>query len=330
MNRRRMAAAIAAAVMAGVILAPTGAERTYADGAAPATRIEVMGKALTPGEVPLVDHGRVLVPLRAVTEAFGANVQWDAKTSTVSVRKWSVTVRFKAFSSAAVVDRAYPGGANRSTDKLDVPMKLRGNRAYVPLRYLAAQFGYAADWHDGTVFIASPLSKQKHDTLNTGDLAKAREIAVLLGYDAQYAIKPMTAGNVGEADGITMLFPEGEALRFIRIAGDLVEQVEIVDDHAVVTWGARLSGTTADQLRSFMNRKWTGGVGEAPRAGGDYIYYNSGIFGETGWTEYGIVDAEGAFTQTGYRHYGFGETDTETGTLEIAKKGEKRTDAAGS
>ncbi|QHW30996.1 hypothetical protein GZH47_09120 [Paenibacillus rhizovicinus] len=329
MNKKFTAVMVAASVMAGAFFVSPGAGRTYADAASPAIRIDVMGKTVQADAAPLVDHGRVLVPLRAVTEAFGANVQWDAKTNTATVRKWNVTVRFTAFSGVAVVYREQPGGVSQATDRLDSPMKLHGGRAYVPLRFLATQFGYAADWHDNAVFIASTLGKQKIDTLYNGDLAEARINAVSLGYDPQYAIKPMVARNVGEADGMTVLFREGEALRFIQIEGDLAELVEIKDAKAVVTWEGRLSGNKEDRLRSFMKRSWTESVGTAPKPSGDYVYYNSGIFGETGWTEYGVVDAAGAFTQTGYKHYGFGEVDKETGTLAIAKKGEKRSDAVG-
>ncbi|MBP3963155.1 copper amine oxidase N-terminal domain-containing protein [Paenibacillus lignilyticus] len=329
MKQQIATALVATTIMAGAFFALPGTERAYANAASTAIQIEVLGKAAASDAAPIIDHGRVLVPLRAVSEAFGANVEWNAKTNTAVVRKWGVTVRFTAFSSVAVVERNQPGGVNKVTERIDAPMKLHGNRAYVPLRYLAAQFGYASDWHDRTVFISSYIGKKKHDTLNHGTLAEARQVAVGLSYDPQYAIKPLIAENVGEADGSTMLFPEGEALRFIRIDGNLAQQFEIKDDKAVVTWAGRLAGSIEDQLRIFMKGKWTNSIGTAPKPSGDFIYYNSGIFGETGWTEYGVVNAEGAFTQTGYKHYGFGEVDTETGTLEIAKPGEKRTDTVG-
>ncbi|WP_308635724.1 copper amine oxidase N-terminal domain-containing protein [Paenibacillus silvisoli] len=331
MKSKVLTAAVAASVIVGALFAPVGTERTNAAASSQTIRIEVMGKALQPDTAPIMDHGRVLVPLRAVSEAFGANVQWDGKTNTATVRKWGVSVRLKAASSMVVVEREQPGGTAKATERLDVPMKLHGNRAYVPIRYVAAQFGYKTDWQDKarTVSIGSYLGKQKHDTLYNGDLAEAREIAFSQSYNPQYNVTPMYAHSVGEIDGVTALFPEGEVMRFIRIDGDLAQQIKIVDDQAVVIWAGRLSGTNEERLRNFMQREWTDSVGDAPKPTGDYMFVNSGIFGETGWAEYGVVDAKGAFTQTGYMHYGFGEVDTETGTLEIVKEGEKRSDAAG-
>ncbi|SDX49073.1 copper amine oxidase N-terminal domain-containing protein [Paenibacillus sp. CF384] len=329
MKQQLAAALVATTVMAGTLFALPGTEQAHANAAASAIQIEVLGKTATSDAAPIIDKGRVLVPLRAVSEAFGAHVEWNAKTNTAVVRKWGVTVRFTTFSNVAVVERNQPGGMSKLTQRIDAPMKLHGNRAYVPLRFLAVQFGYTSDWHDRTVFISSYIGKKKHDTLNQGTLAEARKVAVELSYSPQYVINPLNAENVGEADGATMLFAEGEAMRFIRIDGNLAQQMEIKDDQAVVTWAGRLAGPIEDQLRIFMKGKWTNSVGTAPKPSGDFIFYNSGIFGETGWTEYGVVNAEGAYKQTGYKHYGFGEVDTETGTLEIAKPGEKRTDTVG-
>ena len=42
---------------------------------------------------PVIENGRTLVPLRAIFETFGAQVSWDAATSTVTAKKGDTEVK---------------------------------------------------------------------------------------------------------------------------------------------------------------------------------------------------------------------------------------------
>lgn|GEM_PF-6721232 len=54
--------------------------------------ITVKNKQIPTDSPPIYDQGRVLVPLRAVSEALGASVEWNQKSKTATVRKWSEIV----------------------------------------------------------------------------------------------------------------------------------------------------------------------------------------------------------------------------------------------
>lgn len=333
MVRKRITVAIATVLLAGVPFMTWPGITTQAEAASAGVQITVMGKAVQSDSPSIIDRGGVLIPLRVVAEAFGAAVQWDAKTSTATVRRWSVTAQFKSNSQVAVIDREMSGGTSHSTVQLDAPMKLYNNRAYVPLRFLGTQFGYKVTWHDHIAALDSKLSAKDQRTLFEGDLKDARKIANGLGGDLYYTHDPLTPRNyVGDRDGVTTLFPEGEALHFYRFEDDIVSQVEIKDDFALVTWQGRLNCTTCTKenaFQSFMNQQWTDGQGIAPNPSGDYVYSYFRIFRPEGWSEYGYVDADRKLTQTGYNHYNsISENgETKTGTLEIMKTGEQRTDS---
>jgi len=47
--------------------------------------IDVNGNRITMDVAPVIVDGRTLVPVRFVSEAFGANVEWDANTRTVYI-----------------------------------------------------------------------------------------------------------------------------------------------------------------------------------------------------------------------------------------------------
>jgi hypothetical protein len=50
---------------------------------------ELNGKSVSidtnPAVVPIISHGRTLLPLRFVAESLGLDVQWDATTQTVTI-----------------------------------------------------------------------------------------------------------------------------------------------------------------------------------------------------------------------------------------------------
>ena len=51
------------------------------------TTITVNGETFTPLVPPLMLNGRIMLPLRAITEALGATPQWDGDTQTVLATK---------------------------------------------------------------------------------------------------------------------------------------------------------------------------------------------------------------------------------------------------
>ncbi|MGQ9532395.1 MAG: copper amine oxidase N-terminal domain-containing protein, partial [Desulfotomaculales bacterium] len=64
-------------------------------------RVQVDGRYLSFDVPPMIENGRTLVPLRALFEALGAEVQWDGETQTVSAVKGDVTVRLTIGSNVA-------------------------------------------------------------------------------------------------------------------------------------------------------------------------------------------------------------------------------------
>jgi len=91
---------------------------------------------------PLVENGRTLVPLRAIFEAMGATVEWNAGTKTVIARKGSDVVVLPLNSTKPTINgRFYT---------LEVPAKIVKDRTLAPLRFVAEAFGGQVDWNDST------------------------------------------------------------------------------------------------------------------------------------------------------------------------------------
>ncbi|MDH7578658.1 MAG: ABC transporter substrate-binding protein [Bacillota bacterium] len=122
-------------------------------------KILINGEQLDTDPAPFIEEGRVLVPLRALFEALGAAVDWDAAARTVTGSKGETTVRLVIGQKTARV--------NNKSVTLDVPAKITQGRTFVPLRFVGESLGAKVDWDAGnrTVIIAtattgSPTSRR--------------------------------------------------------------------------------------------------------------------------------------------------------------------------
>ncbi len=116
----------------------------------------VGGKEVEFDVPPVIKFDRTLIPVRAVTAALGADVQWDESTATATVTKavysdvyGAQTVKIELNLETRVVK------VNGNEVGLDVPPQLVNNRTMVPLRFIAETFRKDVDWDDisGSVII---------------------------------------------------------------------------------------------------------------------------------------------------------------------------------
>lgn len=98
------------------------------------------GNMIAFDQPPVIENGRTLVPLRAIFEALGANVEWNAATQTVTSTKGNTTI-----SMTIGKKEMYK---NNKLIKLDVPPQLVSNRTLVPVRAVAEGFDCKVDWDE--------------------------------------------------------------------------------------------------------------------------------------------------------------------------------------
>jgi len=105
--------------------------------------IRINGKETEFDIPPVIKNGRTLIPLRAVMEKFGVQVEYDRATNTVIMKKddKEVKIVFEGLEGKIYV--------NGKEVKLDVPALVISNRTYVPLRFLMEVFGKKI-WTDGS------------------------------------------------------------------------------------------------------------------------------------------------------------------------------------
>lgn len=91
---------------------------------------------------PMVVENRTLVPLRAVAEALGAQVDWDGATRTVTFGRGDLQVRLTIDSKEIAV--------NSRTVMIDVPARIYDSRTHVPLRAVAEMLNARVTYDNDT------------------------------------------------------------------------------------------------------------------------------------------------------------------------------------
>lgn len=163
---------IAVVLVAGGFTAAWGQQRI---------RLIVNGAEVYPDVPPQIIGGRTMVPLRAVAEVLGADIQWDGITQTVTATKGRTVVRLVIGQKTAYID-----GQPRP---LDVPAKVVDGRTLVPLRFVSESLGAQVEYYESTqtvairsiaptqVFSATPPQPTQDTRPQVGEAAKAQLLA---------------------------------------------------------------------------------------------------------------------------------------------------------
>jgi len=100
--------------------------------------IYIQGQKKSFDSPPILKDGRVFLPIRYISEYFGAQVTWEDQTKTVTVKQGSKTISLQIGNAIAQIDG--------KDVFLDVPAFINGARTYVPLRFIGEALGRYVDW----------------------------------------------------------------------------------------------------------------------------------------------------------------------------------------
>jgi hypothetical protein len=106
------------------------------------------------GAVPVSNNGRVFIPLRAVAEAFGAEVDFDINTYDITITSGKTTVVMNTHASLYTV--------NGELGWMDIaPYVNEDERTMVPVRFVSNALGYEVDLKEdnATIVITNKNAK---------------------------------------------------------------------------------------------------------------------------------------------------------------------------
>lgn len=121
---------LSATMLLGGVSAVYGGEKSIS--------LQINGSEISAEVPPTVIDGRTMVPVRAIFEAVGANIDFDAETKTITAKKGDTTVNMTVGAKVATV--------NNKEVQLDAPAVIVNGRTLAPARFVAETFGYTVQW----------------------------------------------------------------------------------------------------------------------------------------------------------------------------------------
>ncbi len=104
-------------------------------------RVFIDGKEFISEPSPFIDNGRILVPIRFISEELGGEVLWDNNNRTVTIKRKEQQVKLKIDSHLVVYEK--DGIMYGLTD---VAPKIVEDRTYVPIRLVINALGVDIEW----------------------------------------------------------------------------------------------------------------------------------------------------------------------------------------
>ena len=222
-----------------------------------APKVMLDGQQLSFDVAPTIENGRTLVPLRAIFEALGANVSWDATTQTIAATKGNIQVKLQIG-----VQTAYKNG---SSINLDVPANITNGRTLVPLRFVSEALGADVKWDGNTqtiIVTSSGMVASLSDQIKVHfiDVGQADSIYISLpdhndilidggnADDGQAVVNYLTNQGVDDLELLIATHPHEDHIGGIPAVLDAFKVEKIVDSGYFTD--SKISGTYKTKAES--------------------------------------------------------------------------------
>lgn len=123
------------------------------------------GKEVKFDTPPVIKDGRMLIPVRALSTAYGATVSWTESTKMVTIIKGDKKIEMKLgddFMMVTTTDNTKtPPVSTTEKIMLDVPAESMNGRTVVPIKFIVEQLGLKVQWNDSddTVVVTDPTKQ---------------------------------------------------------------------------------------------------------------------------------------------------------------------------
>jgi len=149
----------------------------------------VNGQEIHADVAPQMIDSRVMVPVRFVAEALGAQVTWDNDSQAVGIKKDDTSI--KMMIGQKVVTR------NSTSISLDVPAMLVEDRTMVPVRFVSEGLGCDVQWDEAhNSVIITTIADNKQATTPAAGAPQQQSAPVTTGSDTPKGDLTATASVV--------------------------------------------------------------------------------------------------------------------------------------
>ncbi|CAH2214825.1 DUF5050 domain-containing protein [Tepidibacter aestuarii] len=203
---------------------------------------------------PIIINSRTLVPVRFISEALGAKVDWDGNTSTITVTSNDKVIKLKLGNKSINI--------NGNNHELEVAAQSINGRTFIPLRALSDALGKQL-FYDRGLIIISDVDKILD---NTKDKVLIDEIIDLFTGQGSEIENPSDL-NISKPNNRTNQIKVG---RHVVQNGDWIYYVTL-DKFTFHLYKMKEDGSN----KKVLNQQWSYDI----VLEGDYIYLKDGIEG---------------------------------------------------
>lgn len=192
---------------------------------------------------PIIENGRILVPLKGVFEKLGAAVDWNKNISEVVIKDANNEIEMILGKDKVMV--------NGEVKTIDVPTRMINSRTFAPIRFISENLGHTVKWDQNTNSVY----------ITKNDSAKTSQNIV------------MTVGS--KENLIALLEYNSKLYNYIRPGRDIAVDIVTEDKTAAETPEAAQESPAPDS--SDTNNQVEGvQEGDIIKNDGKYIYINTG------------------------------------------------------
>lgn len=194
----------------------------------PSLSMQVMGETLKGVDPPIVENGKAYIPIRAVGEALGYKVEYNAKEKSIELKKAGTNIKIGISSKNAYI--------NGKKIQLENSLYLKNARTYIPITLIYPVFGTSAEYKKDSNVVKvgsiNPPSKDQNPQEEKGiyilgkkadkeflPLIKDKNIMIPLrplgeglGYDVTWNIKTQTMALTKEGHSMIFVIKKDKAL----------------------------------------------------------------------------------------------------------------------
>lgn len=203
--------------------------------------------------LPYIENNSVMIPIRAIAEALGADVGWESSDKTVTI-DGTVNVSFVIGSSEAVVDG--------ETTELEASAVIAAGRTYVPLRFAAEALGADVDW-DEENYAVTITSAKEESTVTEGSwdhnggpgMAMSRttdsQAALINEASPKFSQYTFTDEETGETQEYSLFIPkdydETQKYPLVMFIPDMTSIGKSVTEEIETYYGANIWASDSEQ-----------------------------------------------------------------------------------
>ncbi len=116
----------------------TPAKKTFKVNVAPVISVMSGGTFVKTDVSPYIKNDITMVPLRAISEALGASIDWNEASQEVTIEKDGIVIKLTVGSAEAYV--------NGSATEMSVPTEEHQGRTFVPIKFVSETLGWNVSW----------------------------------------------------------------------------------------------------------------------------------------------------------------------------------------